>query len=406
MATILKAVRIFDGKSDELLRNSCIVVEGNKIAGLPNSARLPSSAELIDLGDVTLCPGFIDAHTHLTWDFASYSQSFIDRFRLSIPERAYRAAANAAKTLQAGFTTVRDVGSSDFLDIGLRNAISQGLVAGPTVLACVRAISVTGGHADLTAGIRAGLISADDFISYVSDGPEGMRQAVRFSVKYGADVIKFCASGGVLSLADEVDTSQMTLAEMTALVDESHRLRKKVAVHCHGDQAAKEAIHAGVDSIEHGAFLQDDTLESMRATGTYLVATLFASEWAASGQMKVPPEVNSKAQAAKASHSKMFRHAVELGVKIGYGTDAAVFPHGMNASDFAIMVKLGMSPAAALKSATSINAELLGLASQIGTLEEGKLADIIAIPGDALQDIEATKRVSFVMKNGVVVRKA
>jgi imidazolonepropionase-like amidohydrolase len=197
----------------------------------------------------------------------------------------------------------------------------------------------------------------------------------------------------------------MTLAEMSALVDEAHRLRKKVAVHCHGDQAAKEAIQAGVDSIEHGSFLQHDTLEVMKAKGTYLVPTLFTVEWVTSGQTQLPPEVEAKAHAARASHSTSFRRAAEMGVKIGYGTDAGVYPHGMNAKDFAIMVRSGMSPAAALKSATSVNAELLGVVGQLGTLEEGKLADIVAMPGDAFEDITAAERVNFVMKNGVVVKR-
>jgi imidazolonepropionase-like amidohydrolase len=317
MTTVVKAARIFDGNSDTLLRNSSVIVEANKIAGLGNSARIPSGADVINLGDVTLAPGLIDAHTHLTWDYSSnYSKGLVDRFRLLIPERAYRAAAHATKTLRTGFTTVRDVGSVHFLDIGLRNAITQGLVMGPRILACVRSISVTGGgHADMTAGIRPGLVSAEDFTEVVSDGPDAMRRAVRFNVKYGADVIKFCASGGVMSLADEVDTPQMTLAEMSALVDEAHRLRKRVAVHCHGDSAAKEAIEAGVDSIEHGSFLQDDTLQMMKARGTYLVPTLFTGQWVVSGQMQLPPEVEAKAQAARASHSGSFRHAVATGVK-------------------------------------------------------------------------------------------
>jgi imidazolonepropionase-like amidohydrolase len=277
---------------------------------------------------------------------------------------------------------------------------------GPRILACVRSISVTGGgHADMTAGIRPGLVSAEDFTEVVSDGPDAMRRAVRFNVKYGADVIKFCASGGVMSLADEVDTPQMTLAEMSALVDEAHRLRKRVAVHCHGDSAAKEAIEAGVDSIEHGSFLQDDTLQMMKARGTYLVPTLFTGQWVASGQMQLPPEVEAKAQAAKASHSESFRRAVATGVKIGYGTDASVYPHGMNAKDFAIMVNLGMTPLAALKSATSVNAELLGVALKVGTLEEGRLADLVAMPGDPTDDITATERINFVMKDGVVVKR-
>jgi imidazolonepropionase-like amidohydrolase len=191
---------------------------------------------------------------------------------------------------------------------------------------------------------------------------------------------------------------------MAAVVDEAHRLRKRVAVHCHGDRAAKEAILAGVESIEHGSFLQDDTLNTMKSKGTYLVPTLFALEWLTGGRTRLPPAVEIKALAAKASHSKVFRRAVELGVKIGYGTDASVFPHGMNAKDFAIMVRLGMSPAAALRTATSVNAELLGVENLLGTLEEGKVADIVAMPGDAIDDITATERVSFVMKEGLVIK--
>src|SRR5215469_1115078 len=406
MTIVIKAARIFDGRSDALLRNSSVVVEGNKIVGLGNAARVPSGSEVIDLGDATLAPGFIDAHTHLIWDATDYTNWFVDRFRLQIPEHAYRAAANAMKTLHAGFTTVRDVGSNDFIDVSLRNAIAQGLVIGPRMLVAVRAISATGGHADFTGGLRFGVTGSEaDYTRGVTDGPEGMRKAVRFNVKYGADVIKFCASGGVLSLADEVDTPQLTLAEMSALVDEAHRLRKKVAVHCHGNQAAKEAIEAGVDSVEHGCFLKEDALEMMKAHGTFLVPTLFTAEYVNRADAQLPPEVEVKARAAKAASANSFREALRIGVKVGYGTDAAVYPHGMNAKDFAIMVRYGMSPVAALKSATSANAELLGLAHQLGSIEEGKLADIVAMPGDAFEDITATERVSFVMKDGVVVRR-
>jgi imidazolonepropionase-like amidohydrolase len=406
MTTIIKAARIFDGRSDTLLRNSSVTVEGDKIADLGNSARVPSGTEVIDLGDATLSPGFIDAHTHLSWDITNYTKSFVDRIRLQIPEHAYRAAANALKTLQAGFTTVRDVGSNDFIDVSLRNAIAQGFVVGPRMLVAVRAISATGGHGDSTGGLRFGATASEaDYTRGVSDGPEGMRKAVRFNVKYGADVIKFCASGGVLSLADEVDTPQLTLAEMSALVDEAHRLRKKVAVHCHGNQAAKEAIEAGVDSVEHGCFLKEDALEMMKTHGTFLVPTLFTAEYVNRADAQLPPEVEVKARAARAASSNSFRHALRIGVKVGYGTDAAVFPHGMNAKDFAIMVRYGMNPIAALKSATSTNAELLGLANQLGSIEEGKLADIVAMQGDVLEDITATERVSFVMKGGVVVSR-
>jgi len=410
MTTVIKAARIFDGKSEGFLRNSSVVVEGDRIAGLIAVARAPSGAESIDLGDVTLSPGFIDAHTHLTAAAEPYDRFFINQFRQHVAERAYLAALNARVTLEAGFTTVRDVGcipGSSFIDVSLRNAIAKRLVPGPRMLVARNLIGATGGHCDFTGGLSFRATGRElDYTDGVADGPAALRQAVRFNVKHGADLIKFCASGGVLSLADEVDTPQLTLEEMTAVVDEAHRLRKRVAVHCHGDRAAKEAILAGVESIEHGSFLQDDTLSTMKNKGTYLVPTLFALEWLTGGRARLPPAVENKALAAKASHSKVFRRAVELGVKIGYGTDASVFPHGMNAKDFAIMVRLGMSPAAALRSATSVNAELLGVENRLGTLEEGKVADIVAMPGDAIDDIAATERVCFVMKEGIVVKRS
>jgi imidazolonepropionase-like amidohydrolase len=223
-------------------------------------------------------------------------------------------------------------------------------------------------------------------------------------VKNGADVIKAAVSGGVLSLADEVDVPQLTPAEMTALVDESHRLRKKVAVHCHGDTAAREAITAGVDSIEHGSFLKPETLQLMKSKGTYLTPTLLASEYIKGKLGQYPANVQAKAMAAYNARSEMFRDAVKIGVKISFGTDASVFPHGQNAKEFALMTGLGMAPVEALLSATSVDANLLGVADKLGTLEKGKLADVIAMPGDSTQDITATERVSFVMKEGKVVR--
>jgi len=217
-------------------------------------------------------------------------------------------------------------------------------------------------------------------------------------------VIKAAVSGGVLSLADEVDTPQLTPAEMAALVDESHRLRKKVAVHCHGDQAAREAIEAGVDSIEHGSFMKPETLTRMKNKGTFLTPTLMATEWIMSKIDNYPPALQAKAKAAGAARTEMFRNAVKMGVKISFGTDAAVFPHGQNAKEFKLMVDLGMTPIDALKSATANDAELLGLVQKVGTLEKGKLADIVAVPGDPTADITATERVSFVMKEGKIIR--
>ena len=228
---------------------------------------------------------------------------------------------------------------------------------------------------------------------------------MRFEVKNGADVIKAAVSGGVLSLADEVDTRQLTPAEMAALIDESHRLRKKVAVHCHGDEAAREAIEAGVDSIEHGSFMKPETLAMMKKKGTFLTPTLMATEWIMGKLDNYPPALQAKAKAAAVARSEMFRNAVKMGVKISFGTDAAVYPHGQNAKEFKLMVELGMTPIDALKSATANDAELLGIGQKVGTLEKGKLADIIAMPGDPTSDTTATEHVSFVMKEGKIIRR-
>ena len=243
-----------------------------------------------------------------------------------------------------------------------------------------------------------------DWSDGIADGPDAVRKAVRFEVKNGADVIKSAVSGGVFSLADEVDTPQFTPAEMAALVDESHRPRKRVAVHCHGDQAAKDAIEAGVDSIEHGSFLKPETLTLMKNKGTYLTPTLMAVEYIMGKIDTYPPAVQAKAKAAAAARSEMFRNAVKLGVKMSFGTDAGVFPHGQNAKEFKLMVDLGLPAIEALKTATGNSADLFGIAQKVGTLEKGKLADVIAMPGDPTSDITATERVSFVMKEGKIIR--
>ena len=249
---VLKAARLFDGKADELIPNGMVIVEGKMITSVGGASLMYlEGSTVIDLGDATLCPGFIDAHTHLTHErTADFNQGFVDRMRREVAEEAIRSTVYARRTVEAGFTTVRDVGSGDLLDVGLRNSIAKGIVPGPRMLVCVHALGAIGGHSDQN-GLRHDLFPQNTEAKGIASGPDQFREAVRFQVKYGADVIKFCASGGVLSLADEVDTPQLTLAEMTALCDEAHRLRKKVACHCHGDQAGRDAVLAGVDSIEH-----------------------------------------------------------------------------------------------------------------------------------------------------------
>ena len=408
----IKAPRMFDGKSNALVQNAVVIVQGDKIVEAGSNLPIPSGAQVIDLGDATLSPGFMDAHTHLTLDYSGdYNLRRLKEVDLNVSEQAIIATTHARATVEAGFTTVRDlgsrfVGSREFVDVALRNSINKGVIVGPRMLVATKGIGATGGHFDPTSGFRDFLFGRDpDYTDGIADGPDEIRKAVRFEVKNGADVIKAAVSGGVLSLADEVDTPQLTPAEMAALVDESHRLRKKVAVHCHGDQAAHEAIEAGVDSIEHGSFMKPETLTMMKRKETFLTPTLMATEWIMNKLENYPPPLQAKAKAAATARSEMFRNALKLGVKISFGTDAAVFPHGQNAKEFKLMVDLGMTPIDALKAATANDAELLGIGQKVGTLEKGKLADVIAMPGDPTSDITATERVSFVMKEGKIIRR-
>src|SRR5215471_19322964 len=408
---VIKAARLFDGKSKALVQNGVVIVQGNKIVDAGSNLPAPADAQVIDLGDATLSPGFMDGHTHLSHDFTDYKKERSDQIDWNVSEHALRATIHARRTLEAGFTTVRDLGSrfpgsKEMVDVALRNSINKGVIAGPHMLVATFGVGATGGHFDPTSGFRDMIFGREpDYSDGIADGPDAIRKTVRFEVKNGADVIKAAVSGGVFSLADEVDTPQFTPAEMAALVDESHRLRKKVAVHCHGDQAAKEAIEAGVDSIEHGSFLKPETLTLMKKKGTFLTPTLMATEWIMGRLDNYPPALQAKAKAAAAARSDMFRNAVKMGVKISFGTDAAVYPHGQNAKEFKLMVDLGMRPIDALKSATANDAELLGIGQKIGTLEKGKLADVIAMPGDPTADITATERVSFVMKEGRIIRQ-
>lgn len=399
---VLKAARLFDGTSDSLVQPGIVIVSDNKIQSL--TGPVPTGATVIDLGDATLLPGFIDAHTHLTMDFnPDYNGARLAGLSRTIPESAIRSTVNARKTLMAGFTTVRDVGSENFLDIGLRNSINAGVVPGPRMLVAVHAIGSTGGHCDEGQGFRFGLLNHEAGPEDgVIDSPDQARFAVRFNIKYGADVIKTCPTGGVLSPNDDVDAPQLSQAELDALVSTAHDLRRKTAAHAHGAEGAKRAIRAGIDSIEHGTFLDDEALRMMREHGTYLVPTLSVRSGIA--ESKFPPLVQHKADVAVKAQDAMVRRALATGVKIALGTDAAVYPHGSNALEFVLMANDGMTPAQSLRAGTSAAADLLGLQKKIGTLEPGKLADIVAVPGNPLHDIKATQSVFFVMKEGTIYR--
>ena len=406
---VLKAARLFDGKSNSLVTPGLVVVTGGKITAVGPNAAIPAGAEVIDFGDATLLPGFIDAHTHLTFPYSEdYKQARLDTLQKTIGERELDATVNARVTLMAGFTTVRDVGSEDYMDVGLRNGIRKGDVPGPRMLVCVHAIGATGGHCDAEDGYRHGIFGHESGPEEgVINSPAEGRYAVRLDHKYGADVIKICASGGVLSLTDDVDTPQLTQEELNAIIDEAHALRRKTAAHCHGAEAAKRAIRAGIDSIEHGSFLDEEALDMMQQHGTYFVPTLMALQGLQEQfdkNVNIPPAVAAKARLAMASLHLTFQKALAKGVKIGLGTDAGVYPHGRNAEEFHQMVDLGMKPIEALKAGTSNDADLLGVADQVGTLESGKLADVVAVPGDPTQNIRQTERVFFVMKEGVIYR--
>jgi imidazolonepropionase-like amidohydrolase len=401
---VLEAARVFTATSDHPLAPGMVIVQGERIAQVGQHLTVPAGARVVDLGDATLLPGFIDAHVHMSAEMGE--NWYLDFYHgmLRFPtEQALYAAKYARAMLAAGFTTVRDLGSSDWIALGLRNAINAGVAEGPRMLIANNAIGSTGGHAD-QAPFPPQLVTPAGPIDGTCNGADECRAAVRYQIKYGADVIKFMPSGGVLSLSDPVDVPELSQEEMNAIVSEAHAWHRKVAAHCHGDAAAKMAIAAGVDSIEHGTFLADDTLREMKDKGVYLVPTLFAGEWVGEKADHYPPAIAAKARAAAAQAQQMFQHAVAIGVKVAFGTDAAVEPHGLGAREFSLMVRNGMTPATALLAATAGGSDLLGLGSELGTLEPGKLADLVAVPGDPLADVRQTEKVSFVMKGGEIVR--
>jgi len=401
---VIKADRLFDSVSGKLVEHGMVVVAGNKIQSVGVDAAIPGGATVIDLGDATLLPGFIDAHVHLSDESSGkYYEDWYEGIMRFPAEQSLYGAHYAKVTLEAGITTVRDLGSSDWISLGLRNAIRAGVIPGPRMLVANHAIGATGGHADQDP-VPPERIAVAGPILGVCNGPEECRAAVRYQIKYGADVIKFMPSGGVLSLSDPVDNVQLTQDEMNAIVSEAHAWNRKVAAHCHGDKAAKMAIAAGVDSIEHGTFLKDDTLLEMKKKHVYLVATLFAGYWVGQRLDQFPPAIAEKARAAAAQAQQMFQHAVKIGVPLAMGTDAGVEPHGQNATEFYLMAKNGLPVAQVLMAGTAGGAELLGILDKTGTLEAGKYADIVAVPGNPLADIHVTEHPVFVMKEGVVYR--
>jgi imidazolonepropionase-like amidohydrolase len=399
--TIVKAGHLLDVKSGRMLAGPAIVIVGDRIVSVGSAADAKISAQdrLLDLGEATVLPGLIDAHTHLTGDPSDVG---FEGLAISLPRETLTGAKNARTTLEAGFTTVRNVGARGYSDVALRDAINAGDVPGPRMMVSGPPLGITGGHCDdnrLPAEYHA---VADG----VADGIAGVQRKVRENIKYGVDLIKICATGGVLSLGDNPQASQYTLEEMQAIVADAHRLGRKVAAHAHGAQGILWAAAAGVDSIEHGSYIDDAAIAEMKKNGTYLVPTLYLADWflANAEALRVPPVMLAKGREVMPLARRNVAHAFASGVKVGFGTDAAVYPHGLNAREFAVMVKLGLSPLQSIQAATVNDADLLGWSGKVGTLETGAWADIIAVDGDPLQDVTTLERVKFVMKGGAVVR--
>ena len=397
--TLIRAGHIVDVHSGNEPADQTIVVTGDRITAIaPTSStpKQPGDTE-IDLRSLTVLPGLIDVHTHLTMDtnFDPYHE-----LSTSVAMSALIGARNAKVTLEAGFTTVRNVGAAGYADIDLRDAINAGLIEGPHMQVSGPLIGITGGHCDDNLLPYAYHQTADG----VADGVEAVQHKVREVIKYGADLIKICATGGVLSKGDDPQASQFTLEEMQAIVADAHRLGRKVAAHAHGSQGILWATEAGVDSIEHGSYMNDEDIAAMKQRGTYFVPTAYLVDWMQQNG-HLPPFYAQKMKDVSIVEKANAKKAIAAGLKVALGTDAAVYPHGLNAHELDVYVnQFGMSPLAALQTGTLNAADLMGWTDKTGSLETGKWADIIAVSGDPLKDVRILQHVAFVMKSGVVYK--
>ena len=387
---------MLDVVSGKMLDNVSVVVQADRITAV-NPASLPAGATVVDLGNVTLLPGFIDMHTHLNGEPITPQNVYADVLETEVDE-AFRATRNARVTLLAGFTTVRDVGSP--VTVSLGKAVERGEVMGPHVFSSRYPIGITGGHCDVT-GYAPGIAERTPETGVVN-GPWQAVEAVRYQIKHGAAVIKICATAGVLSMEGPVGAQQLSDEEMKAIVDEATRHGLKVAAHAHGTQGIKAAIRAGVASIEHGSMLDDEAIHMMKERGTYLVPTSYLVDRL--DRNALPPVMRRKADEVLPVARESLRKAIAAGVKIAFGTDAAVYPHGENAHEFAVYVKQGMTPLDALRTATVNAADLLGWSDRIGSIEAGKFADLVAVDGDPTKDVTLLEHPVFVMKGGTVYK--
>lgn len=396
----VRADSMVDVRTGEVVRRAVVLIEGERITQAGANLSIPDGVEVIDLGNATLLPGLIDCHTHLTSQSTNYYE---DIFRKSPIDVAVTAHVYARRTLEAGFTTVRDVGAGEFIDVALRNAINSGLVVGPRMQVATLTVGATGGHGD-TTGFSPYLKFGS--FSGLADGPVEIRKLIRFDVKYGADLIKLIATAGVLSEEESVGAPQYTQEEMNTAVEEAAMWGKKVAAHAHGTEGIKRAVRAGVVSVEHGSFIDDEGIRLMRERGTYLVADIYNDDYilAEFGRLGYPAKIIEKERLVGRTQRENFKKAVLAGVKIAYGTDAGVYPHGGNAKQFAHMVRWGQTSLQAIQAATVNAADLLGWSERVGRIAPGSYADVIAVSGDPLKDVTELEKVRFVMKGGVVFK--
>ncbi len=403
-SVLVRAGRLIAVRAGSVLQNQAILIEGDRIKEVgPADAvagHAPRDARVIDLRNATVLPGLIDCHTHITSDPGDYYKQL---FRMSPIDEAVRAHLYAKRTLDAGFTTVRNVGAGEFIDVALRNAINEGAIPGPRMLVSTMPLSATGGHGDVNG--MSPYLRFDGF-SGIANGVDQIREKIRFEVKYGADLIKVLASAGVLSEEESVGAPQYTQEELNAVVEEAAMWGRKVAAHAHGAEAIKRAVRAGVASVEHGSLIDDEGIRLMKERGTYLVADIYNDDYiiAEYTRLGFPQKIIEKERLVGRQQRENFKKAVQAGVKIAFGTDAGVYPHGWNAKQFAHMVRWGTTPLQAIQAATVNAADLLGWADRVGALEPGKFADVIAVMGDPLQDVTVLEHVGFVMKGGQVVK--
>jgi imidazolonepropionase-like amidohydrolase len=401
---VIKAGKLVDVVAGTILANQIILIDDNKIIEIGSGIAIPKDAEIIDLSNATVLPGLIDCHTHLTSQPGD--NYYEDIFRKTAIDYALLATTYAKKTLEAGFTTVRDVGSGELIDISLRNAINNGSIVGPRMLVSTFPIGSTGGHADLTGFNPSIDWKGNKDFTGVADGVDEIRKRVRNNVKFGADWIKVCATAGVLSEEESAGAAQYSLEELKTVVEEAHRWHKKVAAHAHGTEGIKLAILAGVSSIEHGSLIDDEGIQLMKQKGTYLVADIYNDDYilAEFAKKGYPEKIINKEKLIGRLQRENFQKAAKAGVKIAYGTDAGVYPHGWNGKQFFYMVKYGLTPMQAIQSATINAADLLEWKDKTGSITKGKFADIIAIEGNPLNDITLLEKVKFVMKEGTIYK--